>query len=247
MKILNKIGYFFLRNNIRVPRFFDRSFVSFQEKSFLKNLIQECEINCVIDIGSHRGSFFESLRSMGYEGQVISVEPTETNYKYQKEKFKNDKKLKLFNFATGETECEKKINVTDFSNLNSLLTPRNNIVKNKIKVKIKRLDSLIDQIPNTIENPKIFCKIDTQGYDLNVLKGAGDLMELIEVIQTEISIRPLYYNSPDHIQSFKYFKSIGYEMIHLFPCSKDAKLNHILEFDCILLKKNKLGNLNNKT
>ena len=45
---------------------------------------------------------------MGYEGQVISVEPTETNYKYQKEKFKNDKKLKLFNFAIGETECEKK-------------------------------------------------------------------------------------------------------------------------------------------
>ena len=237
MKILHKIGYFFLRKNLRIPRLFEKSFISFQEKSFLKNLIQKGEINCVLDIGSHRGSFFESLRSIGYGGHVISVEPTEENYKFQKEKFKNDKKLKLFNFAIGETECEKKINVIDFSNLNSLLTPRNNSVKNKSKVKVKRLDSLMDQILNTVENPKIFCKVDTQGYDLNVLKGAGGLLELIEVIQTEISIRPLYYNSPNHIQSFQYFKSIGYEIIHMFPCSKDAKLNHILEFDCILLKK----------
>ena len=79
MKHINKIGYFFLRNNLKIPNLFSKNFISFYEKSFLKNLIYKEKINCVLDVGSHRGSFIKSLRSMGYNAQIISFEPTLTN------------------------------------------------------------------------------------------------------------------------------------------------------------------------
>ena len=172
MKHINKIGYFFLRNNLKIPNLFSKNFISFYEKSFLKNLIYKEKINCVLDVGSHRGSFIKSLRSMGYNGQIVSFEPTLTNYNYQRENFQNDKKIRFYNLALGDINCEQKINIMDLSNMNSLLEPINKKIKNKINVKVKRLDSLMNDILEPIKNPKIFCKIDTQGYDLNVLKGA---------------------------------------------------------------------------
>ena len=123
------------------------------------------------------------------------------------------------------------------SNLNSFLDPIDLNVKSKINVKVKKLDEIMPDILKKVENPKIFCKIDTQGYDLNVLKGAGEYVNSFKILQSEISIQPLYKNTPNYIQSFEYFESIGFKVIQLFPCSKNNKLNETLEFDCIMIRK----------
>jgi FkbM family methyltransferase len=61
----------------------------------------------------------------------------------------------------------------------------------KETVPIIRLDS-IDYIPDT---SKVFLKIDTQGYEREVLEGATRLLPLVHGMQIELSIAPLYRGS----------------------------------------------------
>ena len=237
IKHLNRIGYFLLRKEINMPKLISKLFFSFYEKSILQQLLIREQINCVLDIGSHKGSFIQSLRKIGYKKHIISFEPTLSSYQYLKNNFSDDKNLICYNIALGDFNGKQKINTMGLSNLNSFLDPIDLNVKSKINVKVKKLDEIMPDILKKVENPKIFCKIDTQGYDLNVLKGAGEYVNSFKILQSEISIQPLYKNTPNYIQSFEYFESIGFKVIQLFPCSKNNKLNETLEFDCIMIRK----------
>ncbi len=237
IKYLNRIGYFLLKKKIKIPNLFSKLFLSFYEKSILQELLIREQINCVLDIGSHKGSFIQSLRKMGYKKHIISFEPTLSSYQYLKNNFSNDKNLIFYNIALGDFNGKQMINTMSLSNLNSLLDPIDIDIQSKANVKVKKLDEIMPDILKKVKNPRIFCKIDTQGYDLNVLKGAGEYVNSFKILQSEISIQPLYKNSPNYIQSFEYFESIGFKVIQLFPCSKNNKLNETLEFDCIMIQK----------
>ena len=68
-------------------------------------------------------------------------------------------------------------------------------VTETIKVKTKRLDSLIKE--NSIDiNCYNFLNIDIQGAELLALKGAGDLINSIDFIYTEVNTAHLYKDCP---------------------------------------------------
>ncbi len=40
-------------------------------------------------------------------------------------------------------------------------------------VSVRRLDDVLDELADTVQGRRVFLKIDTQGYDLNVFRGLG--------------------------------------------------------------------------
>lgn len=67
------------------------------------------------------------------------------------------------------------------------------------KVRVERLDSF----PEVIEPPALL-KIDVQGYELEVLKGAGKLLQRFQAVVLEVSHAELYHGAPtpDEIATF---------------------------------------------
>lgn len=83
------------------------------------------------------------------------------------------------------------------------------VVTEKIEIEVKRMDSLFEK------NFKIHrLTIDTQGSELQILKGAGDLLFNTSTIVCEVEFVELYKSQPLFKDVTKYLDSYGFKFSH---------------------------------
>jgi hypothetical protein len=79
-----------------------------------------------------------------------------------------------------------------------------------------------------------YLKLDTQGHDLEVIRGAGDtLSSTILALQTEASVIGIYQGMPGYIQAIQVLNERGFEITTLQPVARD-RLLRVVEFDCVM-------------
>ena len=105
----------------------------------------------------------------------------------------------------------------------------------QIDTPIFKLDTIFK---NSFENKNIFLKIDTQGYEWNVLKGGINFIKNVKGILIETSIEPLYKDQVliNEIKNFlesNNFKIWGYQ-----SGFTDPQNGKTLQLDLIFVKKN---------
>ena len=135
--------------------------------------------NTVIDVGANIGTVTLLLANIvGTNGNVYSVEPHPTTYKYLLENIKlnNFENITTFNIALGEKSTQ-----VSFSNFKS--DDQNKILNLESKLSIKM--SKLDDLPIK-ENIIDLLKIDTIGYEKFVLLGANSLLKKCKVVQFPI-------------------------------------------------------------
>jgi len=79
-------------------------------------------------------------------------------------------------------------------------------------------------------------KIDTQGYEREVLKGATGLLGRVASIQVEISLVPLYAGAPTLTEMVSYIEGLGYELFSLVPGFRDARSGRLLQMDGFFIR-----------
>lgn len=206
-KLLNSRKFIYIRRELgKKTGFyikFKRYTPSASEALRTAMIINKLGIKFVIDIGANTGQFAESLFDFNYNGKVISFEPVTNCYnsllKLQK-KYPN--LIVAEKCALGNENRIAEINITDDSVFSSILKikdfhaqlkPKSRIVKNEF-VQMHKLDSIIDQfIPEN--ETSIILKIDTQGYEKEVLEGAANTLKRIQGIKIEIPLVPIYENT----------------------------------------------------
>ena len=212
----------------------------------LLELFRLLDINCVLDVGANMGQYAIALRQAGYRGQILSFEPLRDCYAalYQR----RDERWHVFNYALGSSDRNMEIHVARKNVFSSFLPP-NQYARERFRessriiateqVTVKKLDSVFDGIV-PVSAPRLFLKLDTQGYDLEVLKGAKQVMPFIHGLQSELSSKAIYAGMPTHIESLKFIDELGYEITDIFPLSHDKHDMTLLEFDCIFRRKSKV-------
>src|SRR5947199_61122 len=80
-----------------------------------------------------------------------------------------------------------------------------------------------------IRDPRVFLKMDTQGWDLNVLSGASGALDRIRALQSEISVRHIYDGMPDYLESMNVMRKLGFELMAVVPVSYEGL--KVIEFD----------------
>ena len=115
-------------------------------------------------------------------------------------------------------------------------------------VQVKRLDCIIDSLLKSVGNtPRVFLKMDTQGYDLEVMKGAsGCINPIVLGLQSEIAVtEPVYENMPHYLECLAYYESLGFELMNLFTVTRTARYRSILEYDCLMARVENLDTASN--
>jgi FkbM family methyltransferase len=213
-------------------------------RSGLTELFDQLQINCAIDVGANKGQFASFLRQIGYKGRIVSFEPVSTTFQLLKETSKNDHDWRVQNLAVGSADETLEINITGGSAFNSLLPmnsygktqfPKESVVRSTEKVNVVRLDSIMGEILQGLEKPRIYLKMDTQGYDLQVLEGASTSLPLILGLQSEIALKPIYEGMPDYLTSLAKLNDLGFSVTSLVPVTRDEKLR-VVEFDCLMVR-----------
>lgn len=204
----------------------------------LRDLFNTYNIDCVFDVGANRGQYYDLLRNqVGYEGIVFSFEPVRKYAETLHERAKTDSNWRIFDVALGSFRRSASINVTWSPGLNSFLTPKDQslVVASEV-VQIETLDNIFDDLRNTYGFHAPYLKLDTQGYDLEVLGGSRNSVSSVAALQTEASIQHGYQGMPDFQDTLNRFLSLEFEISGMFPVWHDAALR-LHEFDCIMINR----------
>jgi len=211
----------------------------------LRTIFDALQVNCVIDVGANHGQFASMIRRAGYRGVIISVEPQMESYATLAAAARTDPLWTALNIALGERDEDATLNVLAASDLNSLLRPSANMVlatrdsdvRETQQVQVRRLDSIFEALVHEVEAPRVFLKLDTQGYDLHVLRGADQSLGKIVGLQSELSVIPLYEGTADYIHALSVYRELGFEPTGIFPVAYDRATRHVLEFDTVLTRR----------
>ena len=208
----------------------------------LINLLKKHNIDSIIDVGANHGQYARSLRNMGYQGEIHSFEPLKTAYHELHILSQQDQNWHVYQHALGQKADEMDINVMAYDDFSSFLEPTQycsdtfsykSEIDHQETVQIKRLD---DVLASKLTGKTIHLKMDTQGFDLEVFHGAGDLLKSVKTLQSEISIRQLYDGMPDYITALQTFRDAGFSISGLFPVTRDKQDLSVIEFDCVMVK-----------
>jgi hypothetical protein len=82
---------------------------------------------------------------------------------------------------------------------------------------------------------RLFLKLDTQGFDLEVFKGLGMYTDQVSLIQSEVSLLPIYDGMPHWTQSIEAYEQAGFSVAGMFPVTR-TRSGRVIEYDCLLLR-----------
>ncbi|MCH8268054.1 MAG: FkbM family methyltransferase [Acidobacteria bacterium] len=211
-------------------------------------VFEKLDINVILDVGAHYGEFAELVRSTGYRSRIVSWEPVSENFEVLRQQRGRDHNWTVHNYALGASPVRAVMNVTKATDCSSLLNPSEygrNQLRHKIEVtrteevEVKRLDQVIDQCVAGLDTPRLFLKLDTQGYDMQVLEGASGSIGRVLGIQTELSVQPIYDGMPTYLDMISMLTDLGFELSGLFPVGIDHELR-LIEMDCVMVRSSDL-------
>jgi hypothetical protein len=105
-------------------------------------------------------------------------------------------------------------------------------------VHTQTLEGFFAERAATIFPAQTLLKLDVQGAEMDVLKGAGPCLSGLAGLLLELSIQPIYDGAPDYLESLSYLQAAGFDPIGFYPANR-AIAGRILEFDCLLSNRNK--------
>lgn len=164
-------------------------------------LCQHKGITHVIDIGANTGQFAESLYDFGYTGKVISFEPVSKVWEQLRQRAQAYPNWEVAErCAIGDQDGEIVMNISDDTVFSSALPIKDSYVAHNRKSRIVqqetapayRLDSIIEQYLPQGAAARILLKIDTQGYEKQVLDGAAGTLARSLGLKIEVPLYAMY-------------------------------------------------------
>lgn len=187
------------------------------EMAFLRRHLKNCAI--VFDVGANIGEWTQMALSLNPDVEIHCFEPSKNTFS---ELEKNNFPANIFrnNFGLGSEKADKEFYIFGESSAMNSLYPRegpNFSIQNKETVRIDTIDNYC--AANRIEEID-FLKIDAEGHDFEVLKGASKMLKdgKIKIIQFEYG--GTYIDAGIFLKDiFKFFEELNYRIFKIFPGS----------------------------
>jgi len=234
-KLVNRLGY----DVVRYPN--RRSY-----EWHVSQLFNYLKIDTVLDVGANHGQFATNLRELGYSGWIYSFEPVKAIYDSLASRMSGDNRWRGFHCALGEVEERRSINVaagdgqaSSFLKFNEDGPERwgdDHRVARTEEVEVRRLDNVLDLIVAERPGSGIYLKLDTQGLDLSVLRGAGEKISLIKGMQSEIAAHQFYEGMVSFGEAITAYQNLGFEITGIFPLSREFDQLRVIEFDFVFMR-----------
>jgi FkbM family methyltransferase len=214
------------------------------EQGILSALLVRSRPGLVVDVGANSGQFVRRLRSCGYRGRVISFEPlAQAHAQLTANALGDPNWLVAPRMALGRVRSHQVINVAANSVSSSFLPMRSVHTEvaphaaycGREDVQVERLDSVLLQVCPGEE--ELLLKIDTQGYEVEVLHGATGILPRVAALQLELSLTPVYEGAPSLIAVASLVEELGFELFHLLPGLVDDRHGRLLQADGFYIRR----------
>lgn len=221
------------------------SFDQTGEKNFIK--IISSSLKLTLDIGANTGKYTQLILDET-KSNVISFEPLKEAFKDLKNIEKvYPERLKAFNYAVGDKNEYLDLNTSNsksekasFSKDTDKLTFYEQENSIKINTEVITLDSFFKNNPKLIDEKELdFIKIDTEGFELEVIIGAKNLIEKKKpkFIQLEFNWHQLFkkqtmYEFSKYLEDYDLYQLLpfGKKLIRVDPIRPETNIFHLSNF-----------------
>lgn len=215
-----------------------------RSRQLMMVLLPRLGIDCVLDVGANQGQFGRTLRESGYQGRIVSFEPVPEAFDVLRQVAARDGNWTAFPFALGETAGSLELNITEETVFSSFLTPLaasqeqfpTNRTLRRQTVSVRRLDEVFAECAGSQASPRVYLKMDTQGFDLEVFRGAEGVLPSIFGMQSEISFRPIYDGMRGYADNLTEYLGKGFEVHDFLVVNRDLDQLAVVEMDCVLIR-----------
>ncbi len=213
------------------------------EEVLLRQFLNVAHPKVVFDVGANVGQYGLSLRKCGFQGRIVSFEAmTSVHARLVAVADRDPDWLVAPRCALGRTTGETSINVAGNSVSSSLLPMSNTHLQAAPDsayvahegVRVERLDDV--GLPLLPKDGRLLLKVDTQGYEEEVLAGADLILKSVSAMQLELSVVPLYQGAPDLRRILELCENLGFQLYGLIPGFFEEKTGRLLQMDGLFLK-----------
>ena len=221
----------------------EKQLVRFLVHQHVVTILRLYRIDCVIDVGANHGQFARRLRGAGYRGHIVSFEPVAETFARLAASAAGDPKWSVHRCALGREEAVATMHVVP-GTLSSVLAPtefgydryRQFHAATTEDVPVRRLDAVLDGVTAGLREPRLYLKLDTQGYDLEVFAGLGERAREFVGLQSEVAVMQIYEGMPMMPEALAAYTAAGFEITALYPVSRQSRTGRVVEFDCVMVR-----------
>jgi FkbM family methyltransferase len=164
-----------------------------------------------VDVGCNKGDFtLLASRLVGPQGRVLSFEPHPENCRWiRKSIAKNEySNISLHEMALSDSNGTAQLHIGEKSGFHTLLAGQPQREQGIIEVKTRRLDDLLAEVG--FDRPVNALKIDVEGADMHVLRGARETIARSPGIVIFLDVHPHLGVNPREVCDF--LRDLGLEL-----------------------------------
>jgi len=205
--------------------------------------LRRFDIDLVLDVGANVGQFASEIRAFGFTGRIVSFEPLTAAHGRLREAAAGDSGWQVHSrCAIGDRDGEIAINVSANSVSSSLLPMTRAHVGaagasayvGRETVPLFRLDGVAGPYLKSAAHP--FLKIDTQGFEWQVLDGAAQSLPQLRGVLCELSLVELYEGQHLCREVVERLERAGFTLWNLQPGFADPRDGRTLQIDAAFFR-----------
>lgn len=206
--VLRKIGYDIVSFNPGLDPYYD-----------IQKRIKSSK-PVIFDVGANQGQTVVKLKKIFPSSSIHAFEPSPGTFSKLKDNTAGLENAFLWNYGVGSSEGKLNLNENQCDDMSSFLELGEKgwgKVEKQVSVDVVTLDRFLEK--HQIETIDLL-KIDTQGFELEVLKGALQTLQSnqVRLLYFEVNFAPIYKGLPSFTEVIDYCTSNGFDLVAIYPC-----------------------------
>lgn len=216
--------------------------VPYEEDIRRAKLFRSEGVDVVLDVGANAGQYAQRLRRAGYARRIVSFEPLSEAFAALEQTVRSDPLWEARRVALGDEDGTADLHVAANSWSSSLLdmgerhlaSAPDSAYTGTETVPVARLDTLWDEVVR--DGERAFLKLDVQGFEMHVLRGAGERLDDLAGVQAELALTKLYEGDSPWRDLIDRLEARGFVLAGLEPGFEDPTSGRMLQADGILIR-----------
>jgi FkbM family methyltransferase len=196
-------------------------------------LLVDERITLVLDAGASDGAWAQALRKSGYAGRIVSFEPLASAHEKLARLAAADDAWTAHRVALGDRDGRTTLHVAANAQSSSVLWMASRHVAAEPSSHIVRSEEVgcarVDELVQVGADDRAYLKLDVQGSELALLRGAERVLQQTRVVEAELSLAELYEGQPLLHDVAAFLHEHGFALVGLETTFRDRATDDTLQ------------------
>jgi len=231
--------------DILLERLLEKSFFSKRGKSgvtesvgtelVLKNLTYKGIFpKVIIDCGAFEGDWTRMAKKIFPRSMVVMIEANPEKEKYLQNIKSESPQTTDYVIALLGAETRQKVKFYQMESGSSVFEEQSNIPRRILYLPMRKLDEVVGA--KNLSSP-VFVKLDVQGFEVEILKGASEILKKTELVLLEASFLEYNKGAPLVNEVINFMVEHGFVIYDIGSLIRWASDNALMQADLFFIKK----------